>query len=69
MCDNIVALGSVTEDGVTLFGKNPNRFPNEAHHLLRTPPAPEGLADDRERMNPGGAGLRAQTPTCFRLLG
>ncbi len=37
MCDTIVALGSVTADGVTLFGKNSDREPNEAHHLLRVP--------------------------------
>ncbi len=39
MCDTIVALGSVTADGVTLFGKNSDREPNEAHHLLRIPAA------------------------------
>ncbi len=68
MCDTTVALGSVMEDGVTLFGKNSDRHPNEAHHLLRIPPAPEGLAEDRERMLPGGARLSAQPPTCLRLL-
>lgn len=35
MCDALVALGSVTADGVALFGKNSDREPNEAHHLLR----------------------------------
>jgi secernin len=39
MCDTIVALGNVTEDGVTLFGKNSDREPNEAHHLIRIPAA------------------------------
>lgn len=39
MCDTIVALGNVTADGVTLFGKNSDREPNEAHHLLRIPAA------------------------------
>jgi len=39
MCDTVVALGSVTVDGVTLFGKNSDREPNEAHHLLRIPAA------------------------------
>jgi len=39
MCDTIVALGNVTADGVTLFGKNSDREPNEAHHLLRVPAA------------------------------
>ncbi len=37
MCDTVVALGSVTADGLTLFGKNSDREPNEAHHLLRVP--------------------------------
>jgi len=39
MCDTIVALGSVTADGATLFAKNSDREPNEAHHLLRIPAA------------------------------
>ena len=39
MCDTMVALGNVTADGVTLFGKNSDREPNEAHHLLRIPAA------------------------------
>jgi len=39
MCDTVVALGNVTADGVTLFGKNSDREPNEAHHLLRVPAA------------------------------
>ncbi|HEC21574.1 MAG TPA: peptidase U34 [Chloroflexi bacterium] len=39
MCDTVVAPGSVTADGVTLFGKNSDREPNEAHHLLRIPAA------------------------------
>ena len=37
MCDTVVALGSVTADGITLFGKNSDREPNEAHHLVRLP--------------------------------
>lgn len=37
MCDTVVALGNVTADGVTIFGKNSDREPNEAHHLLRIP--------------------------------
>lgn len=37
MCDTIVALGNVTADGVTLFGKNSDREPNEAHHVVRIP--------------------------------
>jgi dipeptidase len=39
MCDTVVALGKTTADGVTIFGKNSNREPNEAHHLLRIPRA------------------------------
>jgi len=39
MCDTIVALGNVTADGVTILGKNSDREPNEAHHLLRLPAA------------------------------
>src|SRR5574341_654752 len=39
MCDTVVALGNATADGVTLFGKNSDREPNEAHHLLRVPRA------------------------------
>ena len=33
MCDTVVALGHVTADGVTLFGKNSDREPNEAHQI------------------------------------
>ena len=39
MCDTIVALGNVTADGATLFAKNSDREPNEAHQLLRIPAA------------------------------
>lgn len=39
MCDTIVALGKVTADGVTLFGKNSDREPNEAHYVVRIPAA------------------------------
>ena len=39
MCDTMVALGKVTADGVTLFAKNSDREPNEAHTLLWTPAA------------------------------
>lgn len=48
MCDTVVATGAVTRDGVTLFGKNSDREPNEAHHLLLVP------AQD----HPAGAKLR-----------
>jgi len=39
MCDTLVALGGVTADGATLFGKNSDREPNEAHHVVRVPAA------------------------------
>lgn len=44
MCDTVVALGNTTADGITLFGKNSDREPNEAQHLLRIPRTqhPEG---------------------------
>ena len=37
MCDTIVALGSATEEGFTLFGKNSDREPDEAQNILITP--------------------------------
>lgn len=39
MCDTLVALGNSTADGATLFGKNSDREPNEAHELLYIPAA------------------------------
>lgn len=39
MCDTVVATSAVTADGITIFGKNSDREPNEAHHLLRIPAA------------------------------
>jgi secernin len=39
MCDTVVATAEVTADGVTIFGKNSDREPNEAHHLLLVPAA------------------------------
>ncbi len=39
MCDTIVAPAHVTADGATILGKNSDREPNEAHHLLRVPRA------------------------------
>ena len=39
MCDTLVALGNVTADGVTILGKNSDREPTEAHHLVRIPAA------------------------------
>jgi secernin len=37
MCDTAVATGKATIDGVTIFGKNSDREPNEGHHLLHLP--------------------------------
>jgi dipeptidase len=37
MCDTVVVTGDSTEAGFTLFGKNSDREPNEAHHLVRLP--------------------------------
>ena len=39
MCNNVVALGNVTADGKTVFGKNSDRDPNEAHVLEKLPSA------------------------------
>ncbi|MBM3131345.1 MAG: peptidase C69 [Chloroflexi bacterium] len=39
MCDTIIALGNVTADGATLFAKNSDREPNEAHHVVVIPAA------------------------------
>ena len=37
MCDTIVALGPSTRDGVTLFGKNSGREPDEVQNLVIIP--------------------------------
>ncbi len=37
MCDTIAATGSATADGITLFGKNSDREPNEAQNLCHIP--------------------------------
>jgi len=37
MCDTIVATSGVTADGTVLFGKNSDREPNEAHHVISIP--------------------------------
>jgi len=37
MCDTMVVLGSASADGVTLFGKNSDRDPREAHEIVRIP--------------------------------
>jgi len=39
MCDTVVATGKVTADGVVLLGKNSDREPNEAQHLVHVPSA------------------------------
>ena len=46
MCDTVVATAQATADGVTLLGKNSDRDPNEAHHLLYVPAA-DHPADSR----------------------
>lgn len=35
MCDTIVVTADATAEGATLFGKNSDREPNEAHQLMR----------------------------------
>ncbi len=37
MCDTIVALGSATEGGITLFGKNSDREPDETQNIKIIP--------------------------------
>lgn len=37
MCDTVVATSEVTADGVTVFGKNTDREPNEAHQVILVP--------------------------------
>lgn len=39
MCDTLVMTRTATTAGVTLFAKNSDRDPNEAHHLLLLPTA------------------------------
>jgi dipeptidase len=46
MCDTLVAVGHASADGVTLFGKNSDREPNEAQPLERLP---------RQRHAPGSS--------------
>lgn len=45
MCNNVVALGNATADGVVVFGKNSDRAPNEAHVLEKIPAADHPLGD------------------------
>jgi len=37
MCDTLTALGQATRNGKTLFAKNSDRQPNEAHIVVRFP--------------------------------
>ena len=39
MCDTLVVLGNASADGVTLFAKNSDRDPREAHEIVRIPAA------------------------------
>ncbi len=39
MCDTMVVMGSASADGVTLFAKNSDRDPREAHEVVRIPSA------------------------------
>jgi dipeptidase len=39
MCDTVVATPEATPDGITVFGKNSDREPNEAHLLVCIPAA------------------------------
>jgi len=43
MCDTIVAVGSASEEGFTLFGKNSDREPDEAQNILIVPPKKHDL--------------------------
>jgi dipeptidase len=45
MCDTIVAVGSATEEGFTLFGKNSDREPDEAQNILIVPREKHDLKD------------------------
>src|SRR5512139_3333460 len=38
-CDTLVALGAVTRDGVTVFGKNSDRPPDECQRIVQVPRA------------------------------
>ena len=49
-CDTLVALGTVTADGVTLFAKNSDRPPRECQRLVHLP----------RRRPPAGSDLRCQ---------
>lgn len=59
MCDTIVALGSASADGVTLFAKNSDRDPREAHEIVRVPAA----------RHPAGATIRCTYEPIRKLVG
>lgn len=46
MCDTIIATAEATKDGIAIFGKNSDREPNEAHHVVSFPAA-DHEADSR----------------------
>ncbi len=46
MCDTVIATGTATADGVTIFGKNSDREPNEAHCLITIPAADHAAGSD-----------------------
>ncbi len=52
MCDTIVALGSATRGGVTLFGKNSDREPDEPQNV---------------EIRPGGSHAKGETVDCTYL--
>lgn len=45
MCDTIIATNSTTANGITLFGKNSDREPNEAQFMLSVPAADHELSE------------------------
>ena len=48
MCDTLVVTGEATLDGVTIFGKNSDREPNEAHHVISVPAADHPVGSNVE---------------------
>lgn len=45
MCDTLVVLGNASADGTTLFAKNSDRDPREAHEIVRIPAAQHSRGD------------------------
>ena len=39
MCDTMIVTGELAADGVTVFGKNSDREPNEAQYIAHIPAA------------------------------